>query len=245
MTNNLTNKCILDDYRKSSSSGSCHELCAHRIILHGLDGKSGRVGASGVPLHYHYVTPKSSPVREDKPELYALIDKYIETFKRGSVKSLYLWSKSPGTGKTTTASAIMNAWIIHDYLRNLTEGKQPQESKVVFLDLNAFQTRYNLHAMSSDDEGMRSIREVIQRTQTADFVVMDDVGVRSSTDAFRSYLHDIVNYRVSNELPTVYTSNFDIEGMKTVYDARLYDRMREQCVELHFEGESHRGLRRR
>lgn len=233
-------RCILDDYKKEGST--CGELCPHRIILHGLDGKSGRVASSGVPPKYQYVTPKTSPVREDKPRLYEVVDRYVESFKRGDVKSLYLWSKNPGTGKTTTASAIMNAWIAYDYLSNLKAGKQPQENTTMFLDVNAFQTKYNLHTMSKDAEGMENIKETIKRTQQADFAVLDDVGVRSSTDAFRSYLHDIVNYRVSNELPTIFTSNFAIEGMADIYDERLYDRMNDQCVSLHFDGESHRGI---
>lgn len=236
-------KCILDDYRKSGGC-SCHELCPHRIILHGLDGKSGRVGSAGVPKHYHYVTPKSSPVREDKERLYGLVDRYVATFKRGGVKSLYLWSESPGTGKTTTASAILNAYIAYDYLQSIKESRQPKRNNAIFLDVNAFQTTYNLHSMSGDADGMSSIRDTIERTQRAEFAVLDDVGVRASTDAFRSYLHDIINYRVSNELPTVYTSNFAIEDMARVYDSRLYDRMHEQCAVLHFEGESHRGLRK-
>lgn len=235
-------KCILDDYRKTDYK--CHELCPHRIILHGLDGKSGRVGSTGVPKHYQYITPKNSPVRKDKPTIYKAVDAYVNTFKRGNVKSLYLWSNSPGTGKTTTASAIINAWIVYEYLENLKNGTQPKELSTVFLDANALQTHFNLHSMANNEDGMVSIQEEIRRTQRANFVVLDDVGVRSSSEAFRSYLHDIVNYRVTNELPTVYTSNFPIEGMKDVYDERLYDRIREQCISLHFEGESFRGVRK-
>lgn len=233
-------KCILDDYRKGDHK--CGELCTHRIILHGLDGKSGRVGRTGVPRHYQYVTPKNSPVRKDKPEIYRIVDAYVDSFKTGNVKSLYFWSTSPGTGKTTTASAIMNAWIVHEYLESLRSGVQPKEVSTVFLDVNSFQTQYNLHTMADDAEGMESIREQIRRTQLADFAVLDDIGVRSASESFRSYLHDIINYRVTNELPTVYTSNFDIDEMKNVYDARLYDRIREQCIPRHFDGESHRGV---
>lgn len=236
--------CILTDYRKDGKGCSCGELCPHRIILHGLDGISGRVGASGIPRQYQYITPKTSRAREGNPKLYDIVDRYVQTFKTGNVKSLYLWSKSPGTGKTTTASAIMNAWIAYEYLSNVKQGRQPQKNSTMFLDVNAFQTKFNLHSMAKEEEGMTSIRETIIRAQQADFAVLDDVGVRSSTDAFRSYLHDIVNYRVSNELPTIYTSNFAIEGMREVYDDRLYDRMREQCISLHFDGESHRGIRK-
>jgi DNA replication protein DnaC len=73
--------------------------------------------------------------------------------------------------------------------------------------------------------------------------VLDDIGLRSASEAFRSYVHAIVNYRTANGLPTVFTSNLPIEEMAQVFDARLYDRMRDMCAVLHFNGESHRGRR--
>lgn len=71
------------------------------------------------------------------------------------------------------------------------------------------------------------------------------IGVRGATEAFRSYLHAIINYRTTNGLPTVYTSNLPIEDMAQVFDDRLYDRMRDQCAVLHFEGGSKRGIRKK
>jgi DNA replication protein DnaC len=44
-------------------------------------------------------------------------------------------------------------------------------------------------------------------------------------------------------IPTVFTSNLPIEEMAVVFDARLYDRMRDMCAVLHFNGESKRGRR--
>jgi DNA replication protein DnaC len=95
--------------------------------------------------------------------------------------------------------------------------------------------------MTNDDSEMAKIKATIQRTQTAPFAVLDDIGVRSASEAFRSYVHAIVNYRTANGLPTVFTSNLPIEEMAQVFDARLYDRMRDMCAVLHFGGESKRG----
>jgi DNA replication protein DnaC len=109
--------------------------------------------------------------------------------------------------------------------------------------VNAFQTDYNLATMTNDEAGMESIRATIKRAQTAPMAVLDDIGVRSASEAFRSYVHAIVNYRTANGLPTVFTSNLPIEEMAVVFDARLYDRMRDMCAVLHFNGESKRGRR--
>jgi DNA replication protein DnaC len=154
-----------------------------------------------------------------------------------------MFSESPGNGKTTSAISVMNEWIIASYLGALKRARHAPLSPAVFLDVNSFQTDYNLATMTNDDAEMAKIRATIQRTQTAPFAVLDDIGVRSASEAFRSYVHAIVNYRTANGLPTVFTSNLPIEEMAQVFDARLYDRMRDMCAVLHFGGESKRGRR--
>jgi DNA replication protein DnaC len=217
--------------------------------MHGFSGTGGRVGASNTPADYRLTTLKNSPAREEQAKTYAILDKYVATFERQfedggeRIKSLYLWSESPGNGKTTTATALLNEWIIANYLGSLKLGRQALQIPGVMLDVNAFQTDYNLATMTNDESEMAKIKATIQRTQTAPFAVLDDIGVRSASEAFRAYVHAIVNYRTTNGLPTVFTSNLPIEEMAVVFDKRLQDRMRDMCLTLHFEGGSKRGRR--
>ena len=235
-------KCILEDYRKDKCA-SCDHLCGHRIALHGLDGNGGRTASAGLPKDYRYVTLGNSPARQSHSDIYASLERYVETFGGGEEKSLYLWSANPGTGKTTTAIALLNAWIAKDYLGSIKRGEQPKQVSGIFLDVNAFQTDFNLATMTNDDEAIERIGARIKRVQSAPFAVLDDIGVRAATEAFRAYVHAIINYRVMNNMPTVYTSNLPIEGMAEVFDDRLYDRIRDQCGEIHFAGTSKRGRR--
>src|SRR5690625_5040770 len=176
-------------------------------------------------------------------EIYTSLERYVATFGGGEEKSLYLWSANPGTGKTTTASALLNAWIAQDYLGAIKRGEQPRQVSGVFFDVNEFQTEYNLATMTNDDEAMERIGARIKRVQGAPFAILDDIGVRAATEAFRSYVHAIINYRVTNNMPTVYTSNLPIEDMAEVFDDRLYDRIRDQCGVIPFSGASKRGRR--
>ena len=233
--------------------------------MHGMDGRGGRAGLAGVPSDYRLVTLANSPVRANQPKIYEMLDKYTATFERQfdedskRIKSLYLWSESPGTGKTTTAVALLNAWLVAHYIGSLKRGRQPLQQPAYFLDVNEFQTRYNLATMTDDDAELSTIRELIGMCQRIPFLVMDDIGVRGASEAFRAYLHAIINYRVANGLPTVYTSNIPIHSdvepekrvkekkpydIRDVFDDRLYDRIRDQCAVLHFEGESKRGIRK-
>jgi DNA replication protein DnaC len=217
--------------------------------MHGYSGAGGRIGNAGTPSDYRLLTLKNSPAREAQAKTYGILDKYVATFERQfedgaeRIKSLCLWSESPGNGKTTTATALLNEWIIANYLGSLKLGRQALQTPGVMLDVNAFQTDYNLATMTNDESEIAKIKATIQRTQTAPFAVLDDIGVRSASEAFRAYVHAIVNYRTTNGLPTVFTSNLPIEEMAVVFDGRLYDRMRDQCAILYFEGKSKRGRR--
>lgn len=241
-------QCILSDYR-TDKCADCTKLCSHRISLHGLGGKSGRVGNAGLPADYRYVTLKTSPARENQRDIYASLDKYVETFQREGerVKSLYLWSESPGTGKTTTAAALINAWIAYDYLSAVKRGEQPRQSSAYFLDVNEWQTLYNeFNRPRVPDHIAEPASEkyyrAMERARTAPFAVYDDIGVREASDPFRADLHTLINHRTTNALPTVFTSNLQIEDMATVFDHRLFDRIRDQCAPIMFAGESRRGM---
>ena len=244
-------ECILSEYR-TDKCASCTHICPHRIALHGLDGKSGRIGNAGLPADYRGITLANSPAREGQAEIYGFLRQYVETFSRTDgepIKSLYLWSESPGTGKTTTASALISEWIARDYLGAIKRGEQPRQFSAYFLDVNAWQTEYNefnrprVPDNIAEPAAERYYR-AMERARTAPFAVYDDIGVREKTsDAFRGDLHSIINYRVTEGKPTVYTSNLPIEEMANVFDERLYDRIRDQCGVIHFDGKSRRGRR--
>lgn len=240
----MANKCILDS-RKKGGCSTCQALCAHRIAMHGLNDTGGRVGAAGAPKDYRYLTLADSPARASQGALYGKLERYAKTFSRSEdeprIKSLYLWSESPGTGKTTTAVALMNEFIMSNYLSSIKRGEQPPQLPAVFFDLNAIQRTYNLASQGDDKEKVRSITNQFDRAARAPFLVLDDVGIRSSTEAFKGMLHDVINYRATNSLPTIYTSNVSLDEFIRIYDARVYDRARDKCAEIHFEGKSNRG----
>ncbi len=238
----MTQKCILDDKRKGGCA-SCLPQCAHRIAMNGLNGEGGRVGAAGLPKEYRHLTLTNSPAREGQSDIYASLERYAATFGGDNVKSVYLWSESPGTGKTTTAASLANEFIARSYIEALRKGEQPAQVLAVYMDANEFQSRYNLAALTNDEDAMKRIGTNIKRMQAAPFAVIDDLGVRGSTEAFTSYLHAIINHRVVNGKPTVFTSNVPIEDLADVFTPRLYDRIRDQNGVIHFKGTSKRGRR--
>ena len=245
MTQNIT--CILADKRKGGCS-TCLAQCQHRIALEGLNGAGGRIAAANLPKEYRHVTLANSKARTEQAKVYTAIERYASTFAEGTDKSAYLWSESPGTGKTTTAAALINEWIARQYIGALRRGEQPAQLMAYFLDVNAFQRLYTGFTRGGIPKEIAEKNSAIyyrqmEAAERAPFAVFDDIGVRADTEGFRGDLHAVINYRVTNGLPTVYTSNLPIKEMATVFDARLYDRIRDNCGEIHFEGTSKRGRR--
>lgn len=251
-------RCILADKRKDGCA-ACTETCAHRIALEGLNGKGGRIGAARLPADYARLTLTNSPAREGQGATYDTLERYVATFERmfdaGAgrdaslrIKSLYLWSESPGTGKTTTAAALLNEYIAANYIGSMKRGVQPAQRPAYFLDVNAFQELYTGFTRQGvpreiAERNSRPYYTQMELAKKTPFVVLDDIGVRQASDGFRGDLHTIINYRTTNGLPTIYTSNLTLDEMPTVFDARLADRMRDQCMTLHFTGTSKRGRR--
>lgn len=251
----MTRNCLLDAHKRGGCK-SCLLTCAHRISLEGLNGQGGRIGAAKVPSEYRNLTLATSPARTEQADIYGMLTKYVATFERQfdadgeRQKNIYMWSDSPGTGKTTTASALLNEYIVAHYLGSLKRGIQPIQRPAYFLDCNAWEELYTGFTRPGipkeiAESNSRPYYTQMELAKKTPFVVLDDIGVRgTASDAFRGDIHSIINYRDTNGLATIYTSNVPITKLSELYDARFYDRVRSQGLTLHFTGASHRGDRR-
>lgn len=237
-------KCLLAGNCRLAGGAACNNYCPSYIAM------GGRIKYAGLPARYRLTTLADASPRKDQPSVYRQLDAYVKTFERqfdadaiaeNPIKSFYLYSASPGTGKTTTAAALLNEWIRVSYLGAIKRGIQPSKQPAFFLDINEWQADYNLAAMTKDEDGMAGVKRTMLKAMNADFLVIDDLGVRSPSDAFKGYVHDIVNARCSSGNPTIYTSNLKRSEMANIYDKRVFDRIKDLSAELHFDGASHRG----
>lgn len=271
MTNE--NNCVLANGCAGAGTAACTKHCTAFIQMHGVSGNGGRSAAAGLPREYRLVTLQNSPARgaiyikERKPSVIkesvtTMAEAYVKSFERQfdqetgmitpseRIKSLYLYSPKKGNGKTTTAAALLNEWIRVHYSGSLRRGIEPLQRPAYFLDVHDWQTDYNTFARNgapkdiAEKAAARYYRS-LEIAQKVPFVVLDDIGVRDCTPAFRGDLHSLVNARVTNQLPTVYTSNIGLDELPTLFgEERLANRIGDLCREIEFVGESKRGMRR-
>lgn len=240
--------CLLNEAFKKGYSCDSEGVCFHNIAL------DGRVREARIPSDYVNITVLNSPIRDAQKEAYKVIDSYVKTFRRqfeeGSdrIKSLYLYSDSTGTGKTTTAAAIANEYIKRHYVGSLKRGLKPKRRPVLFLDMNELQGLYNRANRSNvpRDIGEAANREyfgLLKEARDSELLIIDDIGLRSVTEGFRQDVHQFINHRAANEKPTIYTSNKPIKDLKDLFSRQIWDRVRDMCIEIPFVGDSKRGRR--
>lgn len=249
--------CILRGLCSLAGTERCNKMCPYFISLHGASGKGGRVGDS-IPQEYRKFTVAENPVRESQPEIFKKLDIYVKSFERmfiepeepkDYIKNLYLWSEEPGTGKTATASAVANDWQAIHYVGHLQRKMTPPEDAVYFLDCAEFQqlftqfTRGNV-PQEVGQKASASYYQMLEKAKKASLLVMDDIGARSASEAFRHDLHAIINHRYVKKMPTVFTSNVHITELTDIFDKKLMDRVRDLTLEFEFKGTSKRGRRK-
>ena len=232
-------------FRHYDNPSLCSPLSPAYIAIHGMDGKGGRLANAGIPEDYRGLLLADSPAREGQAEVYAKLEAYAKSFTRqfpdvmaeviaegktpneARIKSLYLWSESPGTGKTTTAIALMGEYLLTHFIGSLKRKESPLQRPVYFVDMTDLITDYN----------------AFNRPRVPDDIA--DIGVRSNvSEALRGDIHSLINHRVTNQKPTIYTSNLPMKQLEDVFgEKRLVDRISDLTLPMHFTGNSKRGVR--
>jgi DNA replication protein DnaC len=112
-----------------------------------------------------------------------------------------------GCGKTHLAAAIANDQIARG---------RPALLVVVPDLLDHLRAAYSPRSLVPYDERFHQVRD-------AALLILDDLGTQSSTAWAQEKLFQIFNYRYNARLPTVITSNSELEALDARIRSRLYD----------------------
>ncbi len=140
--------------------------------------------------------------KESLEEAFRLALSYAENPEGWMVIS----GREPGCGKTHLAAAIAN------YRRQM--GESP--CFVLVADLLDYLRK------SMDEDSSISQYEALERVRTAPLLILDDLDVRVRSPWVREKLFQLINYRYTNVLPTVFTTNLN-ETTLTMRDQNAND----------------------
>jgi DNA replication protein DnaC len=115
-----------------------------------------------------------------------------------------------GCGKTHLAAAIAHEVLAHDV---------PVLFVVVPDLLDHLRATFRPDSEASYDERFELVR-------TAALLVLDDVGTESGTAWTREKLYQLVNHRYNERMPTVFTSNVQLDAL----DGRIVSRMHDTGI---------------
>jgi primosomal protein DnaI len=176
---------------------------------------------------------KSDPGRQDAIEAAGLFVKHYLDDPRG-IKGLYLYGQF-GVGKTHIMGAIMNA---------LAERAQVESLMVYTPDFFR-----ELKGAIQD----QTVEEKLEYTRKVPLLILDDIGAETMSPWIRDdVLGSILQRRMMNGLPTLFTSNYDLDeleehlaysnksGTELLKAKRLMERIRYYCDAVSLSGMNRR-----
>src|SRR5699024_11342838 len=94
-----------------------------------------RYERAGIPKGYKHTYIDNNVVRGDQKALYDVLDSYVKSFTTEGIqiKSIYLYSQSPGTGKTTTAASLLNEYIRRRLVYWASKGEKNTRFTTMFI----------------------------------------------------------------------------------------------------------------
>lgn len=161
----------------------------------------------------------------DMTKMQALCENFVEKFEEWDRygKGLYLWSKTPGSGKTFLACCLARSLML----------KYNQQMRFV--------TVIDYISLVSDsykcEKGDKDPSEIYRNCK---ILVLDDIGAQMDKEWHRQEIFRLINTRMENGKITLYTSNVCPESLNV--DERTKDRIIRTSVVLQLPEE---GIRRK
>ncbi len=145
--------------------------------------------------------------------LQAARDFVAEYVARGEAPGL-MFMGPVGSGKTFLACAVANA---------LTE----QDKQILFLVVPDLLDE--LRATFGKKYPENTEQDLLDAARSVPVLILDDLGAHNYTEWTRNRIFSIINYRMNHSLPTVITTNLDINELDSYLGERTTSRLLQMC----------------
>lgn len=220
-------KCWADTYCKKKPAG-CSEFCEAYVILEAL------YSMSGMPKIYQF--PQKLVIEKSDAASYtavkAYMDDVVDNVDEG--QGLYLYGKQTGTGKTSLACSVANAYLRRRaFYSNL-------ECVVAYLHVPTFMEDYR-KSYHDDDKAVEMAHRLSDILKSR-LVVWDDIGAEKPSEWVRERLLTLIDKRVGDGLANIFTSNLTIAELSNpeVLGKRLASRIKGCTKQYEFIGSDKR-----
>lgn len=151
--------------------------------------------------------------------------RYVDQFQtvRQEAKNGLCFIGPPGTGKSHLAYGILSSLLAKG-----TPGICGTVPEI-------------LDILRPNQEAQVSIQERLHALKTLDIVILDDLGAERGTPWVTERLYVIINYRYNEVLPTIITSNQELEDLEKLPNwGRIVSRLFEMCHLIRMDGRDYR-----
>lgn len=184
---------------------------------------------TGIPLQFYDADVskfKFETYETDVSRLKALILNFFNSWERwrSAGKGLYLWSTTPGSGKTFLACSLARSLMVR------------YDLKMRFITAPDY-----LDLVGNSYKRQQGAPDESQIFRSCDLLVLDDLGAQKSGEWQGQELFRLINERMENGGITLFTSNESPEKMHL--DSRTIDRILKASVVLQMPEEGIRQKR--
>ena len=174
-------------------------------------------------------------VRGDQISAYDPCKRFADTFFLDTHQNGLILCGGIGCGKTHLAAAITNQIVLNAPIGDAEAERVGEQgyysgaySPVRFT--STIDLLSNIKATYGKKDDGESERAIVQKYQKAPLIILDDLGAEKPTEWTKERLFEIVDYRYSEELPIIITTNRTPKEMMDSLGMRIYDRIKEMCV---------------
>lgn len=191
--------------------------------------KIKRIKDCGLGLLYHDRTFSNFDTAENKKAYTTCLEfarNIIRCLKDGT--GLFLCG-DVGTGKTHLSAAIV------DYAARMKK-RVIKNSFYILYTTTADLIADVINSFSQD----KTSKQIYDKYKDATLLILDELGVERQTEFSREIIYQIVNYRYSNKLATLYLSNLNDRELSEKIGKRIVSRIYERCVGVKLTGKDYR-----
>ena len=141
-------------------------------------------------------------------------------------KSLYIFGKNTGNGKSTSAVKLLQTYFDEIYYGNRFR------TRGLFISVPDFMSKLRQIIKYPDDDFNR----LLQLIKEVDLVIWDEIAANNTKEYDIMTLLGLIEHRISNNKSNIYTSNCNQVEMNRILDDRLYSRIWQLSVKIELKG---------